>query len=104
MTDDTSILTAWYDFAASAPGFLGYALHLHRQHSGLSITQQRTLLGLHHSSTDSLWTRLQAMPLPRPQHFDADLHRIIAHVLTSSPDITIHTSQLTAFLYTPSDA
>lgn len=100
MTNDTSILTAWYDFAASAPGFLGYALHLHR----LSLAQQRALLGLHDASTDALWIRLQAMPLPRSQHFDADLHRILASVLRSSPHVTIHTTQLAALLRATWDA
>ncbi|WP_126603108.1 hypothetical protein [Dictyobacter aurantiacus] len=104
MTDDTSILTTRYTFAASAPGFLGHSLHLHRQRTGLSSAQQRALLGLHGASTDGLWTRLQAMPLPRPQHVDADLQRIVAHVLTSFPRATIHTAQLTAFLRATSDA
>ncbi|WP_338258424.1 hypothetical protein [Dictyobacter halimunensis] len=101
MTDDTTLLTAWDAFAASALGFLGHPLHLYRQRTGLSLAQQRALLSLHDTATDALWTRLQAMPLPRPQHFDADLQRIVAHVLTSSPDSTIHTSLLTALLRTP---
>ncbi|WP_338250818.1 hypothetical protein [Dictyobacter halimunensis] len=79
-------------FAASAPGFLGHALHLYRQRTGLSSAQQRALLGLHNASTDALWTRLQAMPLPRPDHFDVDLQRIVADILTSFPDHTIHTA------------
>ncbi|GCE07735.1 hypothetical protein [Dictyobacter aurantiacus] len=99
--DDTSILTTWYTFAASAPGFLGSAIHLYRQRTGLPLAHQRALLGLHHTSTDTLWTRLQAMPLPRPDHVDADLLRIVAHVLTSCPNATIHTAQLATFLRTP---
>ncbi|WP_126594049.1 hypothetical protein [Dictyobacter aurantiacus] len=78
-----------------------YRQHLSRQHTGLSLAQQRALLGLHDTSTDALWIRLQAMPLPRPQQFDTDLQRIVAHLLTSCPNTTIHTSQLAAFLRTP---
>ncbi|GCE07756.1 hypothetical protein [Dictyobacter aurantiacus] len=101
ITDDTSILTTWYTFAASAPGFLGSALHLYRQRTGLSLAQQRALLGLHDASTDAIWTRLQAMPLPRPDHVDTDLQHIVAHLLTSFPGATIHTAQLAALLRTP---
>ncbi|GCE24525.1 hypothetical protein KDA_46700 [Dictyobacter alpinus] len=100
MIDDTSILTTWYAHAASAPGFLGHAFHLYRQRTGLSLTRQRALLGLRDPSTDALWTRLQAMPLPRSQQFDTDLQRIVAHLLTAFPDHTIHISQLATFLRT----
>ncbi|GLV55872.1 hypothetical protein KDH_27160 [Dictyobacter sp. S3.2.2.5] len=49
----------------------------------------------------TLWTCLQAMPLPRPQRVDADLQRIVTYVLTSFPGATIHTAQLAALLCAP---
>ncbi|GLV55999.1 hypothetical protein KDH_28430 [Dictyobacter sp. S3.2.2.5] len=46
-----------------------------------------------------LGTSNQAMPLPRSQHVDAELQRIVTHVLTSFPDGIIHTAQLATFLH-----
>jgi hypothetical protein len=66
------ILTEWYDYAAKQPGFVGSALGLLRDRQSITPQQQQSGFG----ANDQAFLRLQAMPLPRPQSFVGDAHRI----------------------------
>jgi hypothetical protein len=69
---DYEILTEWYDYAAKQPGFVGSALGLLRARQSITPQQQQSEFG----ANDQAFLRMQAMPLPRPQSFAGDAHRI----------------------------
>jgi hypothetical protein len=75
MTDQES-LDAWYHYAAGAAGCIGGAMRTQRMKAFLTQEQQRAMIGIPDERYDDLWVRLQAMPLPRPDHFETDLARI----------------------------
>src|SRR5690242_8834640 len=81
MTEDKHLLDAWYRYAARADGFIGGALRRQREAAFLFQEQQRTILGIEDARYDYLWLRLQAMPLPRMEHWTTDLTRLIAKVV-----------------------
>lgn len=77
-----SDLSAWYQFAATAPGFIGAALRTQRGRAFVTEAQQRNMLGIMEAKYDELWLRLQAMPLPRrDERFASDLDRIVAAII-----------------------
>ncbi len=79
--DVAEILSAWYRFAAGQAGFLGPRLQQHREQQGLTVEQQRQLLGI-----DELnFVRLQGMPWPRAACFEADVRRIAAVCRLAQP-------------------
>jgi hypothetical protein len=79
MTNDEA-LHAWYEYAARTPGFIGEALRTQRAKAFLFQKQQRAMLGILGEQYNDLWLRLQAMRLPRPDQFTADLARIVRKV------------------------
>jgi len=94
------LLEAWYLYAARADGFLGAALRAARAQAFQTQEQQRALLGILDTHYDALWLRLQAMPLPRPCSFTADLARIVAHVesVTATGDADLNLALLEELL------
>lgn len=80
MIEDNHMLEAWYRYAASLPGFIGAALQVQRGKMSITQEQQRAFLGIQGDKYDSLWLHLQGMLLPRPDHFLADLERIVQKV------------------------
>ena len=71
MSDD-EILAEWRGYAARQPGFVGSALGLLRDRQSITLQQQQSEFG----ANDQAFLRMQAMPLPRPQSFAGDAHRI----------------------------
>ena len=62
----------WYRYASEQPGFIGVALRLLRERTGVSIEEQQRDFG----ADDETFLRLQGMPLPRAQSIPGDAHRI----------------------------
>ena len=78
--NDTQLLEEWYQYAARTTGSIGAALRTQRKKAFLFQEQQRAIIGIQDVQYNSFWLHLQAMPLPRPDQFTADLARIVAKV------------------------
>lgn len=70
--NNEEILSAWYEYAANRPGFVGSALNLLRERQEITSQQQQMEFGV----SDQMFLRLQAMPLPRSRSVAGDAHRI----------------------------
>lgn len=76
------MLDAWYQYAATVPGFIGAALCAYRGRAFMFQEQQRNALGILGAEYDQLWLRLQAMPLPRSgEPFETDLEEVVATII-----------------------
>lgn len=78
MTENNQLLfDEWDRYAARTAGFIGAPLQAQRHKAFLTQEQQRALLGILDTQYDSLWLKLQAMPLPRMDQFMSDLEQIV---------------------------
>lgn len=89
MTEKKHSLDRWYQHAARTDGFIGAALRAQRVKAFQTQEQQRSQIGILDQKYDRLWRRLQALPLPRTDHFAADLERLTTR---ASEDLHIATT------------
>jgi hypothetical protein len=69
---DEEILSSWYDFTSTEPGFVGYLLKLLRDREGTTTEEQQNSFG----ADSEKFRRLQAMPMPRTTSLSSDALRI----------------------------
>lgn len=69
---DDEAIKRWYRYASEQPGFVGLALRLLRERTGISIAEQQRDFGV----DDQTFLHLQGMPLPRAQSIPSDANRI----------------------------
>lgn len=98
--DDQEALDRWYRYAAEADGFIGKALARQRERTQTTIAQQRDALGMAHPCYDHFWLHLQAMHLPREDHRETDLERIVSYLLKREgiAENPVNVAQLTVLL------
>jgi hypothetical protein len=95
MIEDKQILDAWYRYAAGADGFIGKALKTQRGKEFLTQEQQRAMLLIREGKYDQFWIRLQAMPLPRTDQFEADVQRIVESIASElGVEVAVNVGQL----------
>jgi hypothetical protein len=71
-TTDDEVMRDWYGFASGQAGFIGPLMRNLRERSGESAEHQRMAFGL----DERAFLHLEGMPLPRPDRFASDAHRI----------------------------
>ena len=69
---DEEILQAWYQYASQQPGSVGWLLNMLRSRQGQTEEHQREEIEVSRRNFE----KLQSIPLPRVDRFQADARRI----------------------------
>ena len=91
---DADILTAWYEYAAEQPGFVGAELRRLRDRTGTTLQEQQEALG----ANEEAFLRLQAMPMPRPDQVIRDAQRMAEQCFLKHPSAFVQAMLLTRTL------